>query len=69
MNKEELDSLNKIASQQKKKTFKYREKFVVRSTYGIKEAGECCGMGCLYCIYGVVKGSTEITKDLDINDW
>lgn len=69
MNKDELDVLNKTACQQKKKTFKYKEKYIVRSTYGIKEAGECCGQGCHYCIYGVIKGSTEVLKKIDINDW
>jgi len=68
MNKKELDELNEEATKQKKKTFKYKE-FTVRSTYGISQS-PCCGMNCIYCIYGVNKGSTEVlVKNSTIDDW
>ena len=68
MNKKEIDELNKIASQEKKKTFKYGE-FTVRSTYGISQS-PCCGMNCFYCIYGVKKGSKEVlVKNSTKYDW
>ena len=60
MNKKELDELNEIATQQKKKVFKYKQ-FTVRSTYGILQ-DPCCGMNCMYCVYGVNKGSTTVLK-------
>jgi biotin synthase-like enzyme len=60
MNKKEIDELNVKASTDKKKTFKYKE-FTIRSTYGILQ-DPCCGMNCMYCEYGVNKGSTTVLK-------
>ena len=67
MNHQELVKLNKLFSQQKKKTFQYLDRFVVRTEYGTKEAKICCGMMCKFCVYEPkhCKGSTEIKRNLD----
>jgi hypothetical protein len=68
MDKKELDNLNKIASQQKKKTFRYKQ-FTIRSTYGISQS-PCCGNNCMYCLYGCIKTSTDVlVKNSTIYDW
>ena len=61
MNKNELDAMNIIASQQKKKTFKWG-KYVVRSTVGCLEK-PCCANACMFCPYGNKRDSKEVTKE------
>ena len=68
MDKKELDELNEIATQKKQKVFRYKQ-FTIRSTYGISQS-PCCGMNCIYCLYGVNKGSTDVlVKNSTIYDW
>ena len=61
MNKKDLDEMNFKASNAKQKTFMYKQ-FTVRSTYGISKS-PCCGNNCMYCLYGCIKKSTDITKE------
>jgi hypothetical protein len=66
MDIEKINELNKIACQEKNKTFKYKQ-FTIRSTYGISQL-PCCGNNCMYCIYGVKRGSTEVI-DIKKLEW
>ena len=75
MDKQKLQELNIIASQQKKKTFKWG-KYVVRSSIGCLDK-RCCANACMFCPYGNKRDSKEVTKESEkylrensiINDW
>ena len=67
MDFDQLDTQEKNASANKKKTFRFEtkkgKKYTVRTTYGILQQ-PCCGNMCQYCVYGNKRGSTEV-KDIE----
>lgn len=70
LKKIDLDNIKKLNvenSINKKKIFKY-DKYTIRSEYGI-ESTPCCGLGCMFCIYGNIKDSTTSIKKTDYQQY
>lgn len=65
MDFEKLDSQEKEASRNKKRTFKFGD-YTVRSRYGVVKGRKCCGNRCRYCVYNFKweKGCDEVNMNL-----